>query len=191
MREIIEYVNGHRIRPTTPPSDAELRGLFEDQHAVFTKLRDMILSERVLVGVGTDFLCFQPPSSQRPQSFWLHGDRYSGQEGEDLSRDELLQKIGITPERYDAYMELLKEIGAYRLTRPSLRPDLHPVCVKVYRYGNVVSSLCKAVEYFAPEHFSGGVGQYHTVVECTDDMPDESDWYAPLGGGWFIHFSRS
>ena len=191
VREIIEFASGQRIHPTTPPSDAELRRLFKDQHAVFTTLRDMILSEGVLVGIGTDFLCFQPPSSRHPQSFWLHDDGYEGQNGQGFSRDELLRKIGMTQARYGEYLQLLEKIGAYRLTRPSLRPDLHPVCVKVYRYGNVASSLCKDIEFFSPEHFSDGVGQYRSVVECTDDMPDESDWYAPLGGGWCIHFSRS
>ncbi len=85
----------------------------------------------------------------------------------------------------------LKEIGAYRIPRPSSRPDLHPVSINVYRYGNVASSLCKDVEYFAPEPYGSEVEDYRTVVECTDDMPDESEWYSSLGGGWFIHFSRS
>ena len=191
LREVQEFAAGRRARRAGPPTDAELHTRFKRHRAAFDRLLAMISSEPILVGIGTDFLCYALPGTGGSVSFWLVAGKYTSVNGHVVRQEELLSAAGLTQERFDAYLAVLAEIGAYRVQRPTVRADLEPVSINVYRYGNVASSLSKDVEFFDPEHFPDGPGIHATVVECTDAMPDESNGYAPLGEGWFIHFARS
>jgi hypothetical protein len=196
IREIIGSTSDDPIRRSGLPSDAQMRKLFNEHRAVFAELRDMILSETNLIGISIDSLAFWPPASSRAHHFIRQGDeiladQYSDLEGGGYNRDELLRKFGITAQRYDDYIGLLRKIGAYRLARPAFSSRSHPVRFMIYQHESLTSTLNKDIEFFDPKRFSGGVGEHRTKVECTDDMPDHSDWFAPLGDGWFIHFSRS
>ena len=192
MREVIEFVHGGRVMPKIPPTDGELRTKFREKNSVFVDLRDMILAEKVLRGIGIKYISYELPNG-KIKSYWKNGDMYtSGNQEMGITIAELLVQIGISDERVIMYMSLLSEIGGNSIVRPALnRLDHDSVIVTMFRSGNVASSITKSIEFFPESRLVNGTPEHLTIVECTDNIPDESEWYSALGDGWFIHSSRS
>src|SRR5450432_3741567 len=92
-----------------PPRESELIGAFLAHHAEYEKLRDMLQADKTLVRVATW-------GAETKNSIVLHTP----------STDDL------APERYRAYLDLLKKTGGKWASRGSNNED---VCVGVWGWG--------------------------------------------------------
>ncbi len=193
VHEIVDFVHGSRIIPPIPPTDAELRNIFDSQNANFVLLRDMILSEKFLRGFGRDYILYELPAGGTERC-GREGDVYrcGAQEGSGLTMEDVLSRAGIDQGRFDTYMHLLKEIGAYSVSCPNSRLyNSSPVSISMFRFGNVASGLSKRIEFFSPSSLANGALEYLTIVENTDGISDKTELYSVLRDGWFICCSQS
>jgi hypothetical protein len=94
------------------PQDAGLR--FAERHSQFRLLKDMLLAEPSVASVGVDNV----------REYWLFDGRWSSprRPGQALSRADMLETVALSPSRYDAYLDLLKSVGAYRAVRTGTDP---------------------------------------------------------------------
>lgn len=173
-----------RIRES---SDENLRRVFSDHLDTFESIKNSMMAQERLVGIGNDFFSYlDTTDSRRCQSFWLTGGSYEGNREGSFSLDELLAASGLKREEYDCYMKMLEQIGAYRRIwfAPSRNRD--PLKIQMFRSGIVTSGRTKDIVCFDQRFFPDGIPSHFTVVENTDALDKEATWYAPLKDGWYI-----
>ena len=157
-----------------PPSDESFRTLFREHEAAFVSLRDMMLSEKELLAIGDD----------RVGDYWLFDRKWSKGSGNapGYSESEMLEKTGLSSERYHTYLELLGSVGAFRVTKGS---SSGPVSIHVARDGVVPWGYIKSIVYtLAP---SGPVVDDTYAYAC-EDASGEGICYATIEGGWYIEY---
>lgn len=93
-------------RPFFAPGAADAGTRFTRHQVQFQLIKDMLLAEPAVTSVGADNV----------REYWLFDGRWSSprRPGKFLSRADMLEAVALTPARYDAYLDLLKTVGAYR-----------------------------------------------------------------------------
>ena len=172
------------------PSREEIEASLAEHRASFDELEAMLRADERCRGdadtlrayaieVGVDKVC----------DFWKHGrlwDAYGMAEGKPIqgaTEEEMLEAVGISPRRYERYLELLDHVGAKR--------------AQLYQYGS---------DPAVPTYFLGGAGMvtssYYVnvvrvseppedIVEDVFDHIEEEGYgtyavYSKLGGDWYI-----
>ncbi len=198
---VLLWITPSRLPQCVPtsslPQDGELRQLYDRHEQVFCALRNMIMEERILRGIGEDFLCaLRDENDYRIRCYWREGAQWSGDDRSyarsPVATDRVLSCVGTTTNRYDKYLSLLRTVSAKRVTYEQEWTP-HPfIRVSVYASGIVPSSVYKGIVYFPK-----GIPAHYTIVECTDNVvvgagvPGDSEWFVPLGNGWYIWHMRS
>ena len=104
------------------PMDATLRAIFVANRNSFEQLHEMMQADRNVMRVGDDIV----------------GDIWLDFPGVDSSLSEALESEGMSQERYNAYMALLRQIGAYRVSVDFY--DDNRSIIGMHRSGNVAES---------------------------------------------------
>jgi hypothetical protein len=91
------------------PSNFDVAAHFQRHQAEFGQLRNMILSEPAITTVGLDHV----------GDYWLFNGRWMapGNRFITFRREEMLESVGLSPERHRAYLELLEKTQAYGVSR--------------------------------------------------------------------------
>jgi hypothetical protein len=100
------------VRPFLKPAPlGDLTARFSMHRSQFQLLSDMLVAEPSVTSVGADNV----------REYWLFDGRWSSPRtpGRFLSRSQMLEQVGMPPARYEAYLDLLKSLGAYRAVRSS------------------------------------------------------------------------
>jgi hypothetical protein len=174
----------------TVPKDGQLREHFTAHKATFVKMRDMIVAESVLVGVGPDELTGRIPPNPNYTSLTKGYSREDGQwsprgsddRGRVVSEAEVLAAVGLPSDRYQEYLKLLGIAGATSIIWLPWQ-ESQEVRVTIASAGLVPSGQTKSIDYFP-----NGIPRWYVVVDNTDAARGpKGDWYSPLGDGWYIH----
>ena len=119
---------GFFVAPSPGPPDATVRVTYRKHQAVFERLHTMIHEDEAIQMVGDDMIMFR--------HLWLGIS--------DATLDDALTASGLSHERYDEYMLLLRKVEAYRVSIP-LNDTWEQTHVHIHRSGIV------------PEGFTVGV----------------------------------
>jgi hypothetical protein len=139
--------------------DPDARARFSAHRAQFQLLKDMMLNEPSVTSVGPDNV----------REFWFFDRRWSSprQPGRSMNRAEMLEAAGLAPERYDAYLELLKSVGGYRAVR-----------------SGAARSRRVTIHIFPSKETGGPSAQ--VVWNAASAKPSVTG--EPLGDGWSLEF---
>ncbi len=159
-------------------SDKAMRREFHENSESFLELRDMIMSEPALRGVGEAYLRVTKNRNEySTRSFWTErpGWTTNGSGGPHgfTSTKETLELVGISEARYGEYNKLLSSINAKRIDWSGMGSSHHVVDISIYARGNVVSSVEKHIVFF-PD----GISEYYVIKDNTDEIHDEARWYS-------------
>jgi hypothetical protein len=164
---------------TTISGDDAVRSLFQKRRAVFYELRDMIMSEPNLRGVGEDYIAMGGQGKELP--YW----RQDGQWITDPTRgqsqkssDEILSSNKVPPDRYAKYLRLLADVKGDRLERDDREGS---VSILLGASGIAPSGQAKSVVFFP-----NGVPSGYTAVMHTDAQTSKGKYCSSLGDGWYI-----
>ncbi len=154
------------------PSDASLMVLFEEHEEKFTQLRDMILSEADILSIGNDNV----------GPFWLYDRGWVRSDNSDrsLSEQEMLEYVGLETERYCVYLDLLRSVGGYRVTKRTGGLDEGEVGIHIFRAGLAVSGDTKGILY------SPAVPM--PIVPDTADEASRRKRYSVIRDGWYVAY---
>ncbi|MBL0058930.1 MAG: hypothetical protein IPP35_07430 [Elusimicrobia bacterium] len=155
-------------------SPADLPAHFRAHRADFNALRDRLAAEPSLEAVGVDNV----------EDFWLFDGHWtaSGNRFLAYTRSEMLEAVGLAPARYQAYLDLLGKVHAYRVVRQSARG--------VPLRGSI---------FLFPRPSDGGRGD--PVMIFSERAPEpllplerarraRQTAYARLDDGWYVGFSH-
>ncbi|MFC1782836.1 hypothetical protein ACFL02_04530 [Planctomycetota bacterium] len=152
---------------STPPegtTDEFVRQLFISNKEVFEELHLMIQEDSKVKRVGDDVV----------------GDDWFKTSGSTLN--EALESAGLSRERYDIYMKLLRCIGAYRVScRASYAGATNDTIIGIHRWGIVPEGFTLDVIYTLESIYDPFV---EDTIEAT--RRDNTQAYLPLGGCWYI-----
>jgi hypothetical protein len=164
---------GWLLYSRVPPSDDDLRSMFQLHPAQFRRLKDMMLEEPALSFVGGDmvgeFCLWHGKWTNHKPPYTLH------------TQSEMMQMVGISAERYQEYLDLLDAVGAYRVSKGLGQNHKGEVALHIYRYGIVSSGVCKNVVY--------SLHPLSNLVKDTDSHlagKSKGQAYAEIGDGWYI-----
>lgn len=170
-------------------TDEAIRMWFSQHRSVFGELRDQIISEHSLRGVGTEYLCCLNDAGVHggATEYRLRGGLWRPDSGaKALGLTELLRRVGLPSDRYDRYQDLLRQAGAERLVWLDHPSDAHAVQVVLYMEGLVPSGQGKSIVWFPKD-----IPSHYQVVSNTDSVTgNKGEWYASLGEGWYILHER-
>lgn len=140
-----------------PPGGGDAAARFASQHPRFNLIKDMLLAEPTVTSVGADNV----------REYWLFDGRWSSPRlpGRFLSRADMLEAVGLAPVRYEAYLDILKSLGAFRAARSGSGPAGR-VTVHMLPSSKGEASSTRVVHVPA-----GATVSRHSV---------------PLGEGWYI-----
>jgi hypothetical protein len=154
------------------PRNADLAGRFEKNRREFVQLRDMILSEPMVAVVGLD----RVGDHRLFDGAWTTPSAPFASRGE----SEMLDAVGLSPDRYAAYRGLLSRVGAYRVERAGSRSDRRGV-VFLLPDGAAERGLTRRV-LFAPQ--APG-----TLVPLAR-AGGAGTTFARLDDGWYVECRR-
>lgn len=164
---------------TTVPKDQAVRDLFQKRRAVFHELRDMIMSEPSLRGVGEDYIAMGGQGKELP--YWHQDGQWitdptRGQSQK--SSDEILSSNRVPPDRYAKYLRLLADVKGDRLEWDDREGS---VSILLGASGIAPSGQAKSVVFFP-----NGVPSGYVVVGNTDTQTRKGDYCSPLDDQWYI-----
>ena len=144
-----------------PPTDAALRKTFAANQATFERLHQMMQSDESVVRIGDDVV----------GDIWF--------DSSDSSLADALLPAGLSRERYDAYMELLRRVGAYRVSVDLY--DKSSSKIGMHRAGNVAESHSVDIVFVAQPP--------DTIVAdtVTATVHDNTSAYLELTDSWYIY----
>lgn len=160
---------------SSPTPDSEIRASFFAHSADFLALKDMIGEEKDLLLIGDDSVgdyCLMKGVWRRPPS------------AEEFDEAAMLARAGLSRERYAKYLELLKRIGAYRVTKEIGQRPKGEVAIHLFRAGTVRGKVMKDVVFMPLPR--------QPIVEDTDDYASKHGGgccYSLLDGNWYIEWS--
>ena len=146
---------------TDPPTDAALRETFAANQATFERLHQMMQTDKSVVRIGNDVV----------GNIWF--------DSSDSSLADALLSAGLPRERYDDYMELLRQVGAYRVSVNLY--DKSSSKIGMYRAGNVAESHSVDIVFAAQPP--------NTIVADTVSatVHDNTSAYLELTDSWYIY----
>jgi len=164
---------------TTVPKDQAVRDLFQKRRAVFHQLRDMIMSEPSLRGIGPDYIAVRTAGTGIP--YWHQDGQWITDPMRGHSRessDEILGANQVPGDWYAKYLRLLRDVEGDRLEW-----DDWSGIVRIWlgATGIAPSGQIKSVVFF-PE----GVPPGYVVVGNTDTQTRKGDYCSPLDDQWYI-----
>ena len=201
VRELLPWLFSSAIYDsTTPhlPSDASIRNTFQAHQSAINELREMISSEPGLREVGRDCLAGCSQHDPRPTTFtrqrdgsWIMvdsaGNLAAGSSPAGYRTADVLRRIGLSPDRFAKYCDMIQTLGAQRLDRTASPSNEQVIELFLGLRGFVASGESKSVVSFPKGLPSGSI-----VVDDTDgpSARTKGQWYTPLADGWFIKIDR-
>jgi len=144
-----------------PPTDSALHKSFNENQAAFEQLHEMIQTDRTVRRIGDDVV----------------GDIWFDTNESTLA--DALSAAGLKRARYDDYMNLLREIDAYRVSVGLY--DESRSEIGMYRAGNVAESHSVDIVFLTK--------QPDTIVDdtVTATIADNTSAYLKLDESWYIY----
>ena len=144
---------------TEPPTDASIRTTFLANRDAFDQLHQMIQSEQSVRCIDDDMV---------GNVYYITTDSML---------DDALSVAGLNRRRYDKYMKLLRQVGAYKVSIGSYNSKS---IIGMYSEGNVAESLRVDVVFLAK--------QPDKLVDDTvaATIADNSSAYLELDDSWYI-----
>ena len=151
------------------PTNQELTARFQEHKSEFILLRDMILEEEELLSVGSDNV----------GDFWFDRGEWTTHKPpyKNYSKQEMLEAVGLSEERYNEYLNLLDKVGAYRVSKQDTQSSNKEVYFGIYRSGIVPSGRTKGVVY-------SPIGRKEDSSTCESELSSgvcflriEDEWY--------------
>jgi len=104
---------------------------FQKHKSEFVLLRDMILDDEEFLSVENDNV----------GDFWLSHGKWTTYKPpyENYSKQKMLETVGLSEGRYDEYLKLLDEVGAYTVSRQDTQQPDKEVYFGIYRSGIIPS----------------------------------------------------
>jgi len=181
------------------PSTSKLLALFETERTTFETLAEMLRDDRYcanedkwghgeprLVSISENEICGYVLQQGKwyPSSPGLWMGPYVEKDAIGVSMDEMLDFTGISEERLNTYLELMKRVGVFRTalthTQSFPRDDQPEVSLLIYGYG----FMHKGFSIYFVEREMPPDENY--IVE--DIMSNEPlrERYVPLDSNWYI-----
>jgi hypothetical protein len=141
-----------------PPNENDLVSIFVKNKAVFVELRELILEEVSLSSIGDDNV----------GGFWLSGEEWINHQSpyKRYTRQEMLDLVSLSPERYEKYLDLLHLVGGYRVSKELSEGR---VVIHIFKSGGVSSETAVNIVYF-----------------CSTPKFLLDAEYVEIGDGWYV-----
>jgi hypothetical protein len=176
---VIGIISLFNINPSSYSSDREIIAMYNQNKEVIYELKSLILEEDIS-SIGDDNV----------GDYWFHNNRWTTHKPpyEKSLETEMLVKVGLSENRYDYNLGLLKELEAYRITKTIEGDKIISINIHLHRTSIVTSNRTISIVYSPYTKLAGPNSE--DTFKCTSNFQKKT-CYSYIENNWYIEHTVS